>query len=101
MASAWTLDCAAVISGALWRLSIGRRYSIDRLVVIHEVRSHSSSEQRKDLFLYRSGHARFSFVHVDIHFAANAELRQINSRLNRKTSLGKDFAILSIFSPFP
>ena len=43
-------------------------------------------QKRKDLLLNCPGHSGRAFPYIDIQFGANAEFRQINARLNRKTS---------------
>src|SRR5205807_2090928 len=51
-----------------------------------------SGEQRENLALDRSGDPRALLLHVYVHLAADAELRQVNARLDRKARARDDAA---------
>src|SRR5207245_11744577 len=51
-----------------------------------------SGEQRENLALDRSGDPRALLLHVYVHLAADAELRQVNARLERKARARDDAA---------
>src|SRR5258706_15086829 len=54
-------------------------------------------EQRQKLPLHRAGHACFLLADVNIHFAADSKLPQIDSRLNRCASARNQMAAIARF----
>ncbi len=58
-----------------------------------------SPEQRQNFFLNCARDASIVLAHVHIYFAANAEFRQINSRLDGKAGVRHDFAVVARFEP--
>src|SRR5260221_13975845 len=56
-------------------------------------------EQRQDLPLYSSGDARLALANVNVDFAANPKLAQVNSRLNRSARARDQAARIARFQP--
>src|SRR3990172_6534009 len=61
------------------------------------LRHSPSSQQRQDAGLHRTGDTRLAAVNIHINFAAHAEPRKINARLDGKAGLRQDAARVARF----
>src|ERR1700738_1713784 len=72
---------------------------VSSVIVSLPLRTNHLREERQDLLLHRTGHARFALTDVNIHFAADPKLPQVDPRLNRRARARNQMTNIMRFEP--